>query len=85
MLSQLADCPSISEYHITLLLAAICGHDAEAITDLLIHRIETWEQASSLLSYDPLPHRWHETLPFTAHPQYGDLLRKSTPMDDKGH
>jgi transcriptional regulator with XRE-family HTH domain len=76
MLSQLADCPSISEYHVTVLLAEICSHEPEAVADLLIQRIETWEQASSPLAYDPLPHIWHQTPTFNAHPQYGDLLRK---------
>jgi transcriptional regulator with XRE-family HTH domain len=76
MLSQLADCPSISEYHVTVLLAEICNHDPEAVADLLIRRIEIWEQTSSALAYDPLPRVWHQTPPFDAHPQYGDLLRK---------
>ena len=76
MLGQLAECPSISEYHITLLLASVCAHDPEAITDLLIQRIEIWEEASSPLDRDPLPHKWHQVPPFATHPQYGDLLRK---------
>ncbi len=75
-LDQLAELPSISEYHVTLLLAEISGHDPEAAVDLLIRRIETWEQAPSPLDYDPMPHVWHQQPRFTFHPQYGDLLRK---------
>jgi transcriptional regulator with XRE-family HTH domain len=75
-LDQLAECPSISEYHVTLLLAEISGHDPEAVVDLLIRRIETWEQTRSPLDYDPLPHIWHQPPRFTSQPQYGDLLRR---------
>jgi transcriptional regulator with XRE-family HTH domain len=75
-LNQLAECPSISEYHVTLLLAEISGHDPEAVVDLLIQRIETWEQSESALGYHPLPHRWHQPPRFSSHPQYGDLLRR---------
>ena len=75
-LDQLAECPSISEYHVTLLLAEISGHDPQAVVDLLIRRIETWEQSQSPLDNDPLPRMWHQPPRFTSHPQYGDLLRK---------
>ena len=75
-LDQLAECQSISEYHVTLLLAEISGHDPETVVDLLIRRIETWEQAQSPLDCDPLPHIWHQPPRFTSHTQYGDLLRE---------
>jgi transcriptional regulator with XRE-family HTH domain len=75
-LDQLAECPSISEYHVTLLLAEISGHDPQTVVDLLIRRIETWEQAQSPLDCDPLPRMWHQPPRFTSRPQYGDLLRK---------
>jgi transcriptional regulator with XRE-family HTH domain len=75
-LDQIAECPSISEYHVTLLLAEISSHDPETAVDLLIRRIETWEQTPSPLDYDPLPHIWHQQPHFTSHPQYGDLLRR---------
>lgn len=76
ILGQLADCPSIDDYHITTLLADISGRDPDAIVNLLIRRIETWEQTESVLDYTPLPDRWQEELKFDAHPQYGDYLRR---------
>jgi transcriptional regulator with XRE-family HTH domain len=75
-LDQLAECSSINEYHVTLLLAEISGHDPEAAVDLLIRRIENWEQAESPLDFDPLPRIWHQPPRFTSYPQYGDLLRR---------
>lgn len=75
LLSQLADCPSIREYHITGLLKAICDHNPEAVVGLLIRRIEIWEQAGSPPGYEPLPRAWHNAPRFTGHPQYGELLR----------
>lgn len=75
-LDQLAECQSISQYHVTLLLAEISGHEPQTAVDLLIRRIETWEQSQSPLDYDPLPHKWHQPPRFTSHPHYGDLLRK---------
>ena len=76
LLSQVAACPSVNEYHVTVLLAETCRHDPETLAELLIRRIENWEQAPSPLAYDPLPRIWHQAPPFAAHPQYGDLLRK---------
>jgi len=76
ILHQLAECPSITEYHVTLLLADISGQDPEAVVDLLIRRIETWEQSKSPHDFDPLPRIWHHPPRFTSHPQYGDLLRR---------
>jgi transcriptional regulator with XRE-family HTH domain len=75
-LDQLAECQSVSEYHVTLLLAEISGHQPEAAADLLIRRVEAWERAQSPLDYDPLPRMWHQPPRFASHPQYGDLLRK---------
>jgi Helix-turn-helix len=76
ILSQLADCPSIDDYHITVLLADISGRDPEVVVNLLIQRIETWEQIESVLEYDPLPNRWQEVPKFDTHHQYGDYLRR---------
>ena len=76
LLSQVADCPSVNEYHVTVLLAEICRHDPETLASLLIQRIENWEQAPSPLAYDSLPRIWQQAPPFAAHPQYGGLLRK---------
>ena len=76
ILSQVADCPSVNEYHVTVLLAEICRHDPETLASLLIQRIENWEQTPSPPAYDPLPRIWQQAPPFAAHPQYGDLLRK---------
>lgn len=75
LLSQLTECPSIREYHITGLLKAICDHEPEAVVGLLIQRIEIWEQAGSQRGYEPLPWAWQNAPRFTAHPQYGQLLR----------
>jgi transcriptional regulator with XRE-family HTH domain len=75
-LDQLTECPSISEYHVTLLLTEISGHDPETVVDLLIRRIEIWERSQSPLDYDPLPHIWHQPPRFNSHPQYGDLLHR---------
>jgi transcriptional regulator with XRE-family HTH domain len=74
LLSQLTDCPSIREYHITGLLKAICDHNPEAVVGLLIRRIEIWEQAGSPRGYEPLPRAWNNAPRFTG-PQYGELLR----------
>lgn len=76
LLDQLAECPSIREYHVMLLLAEISGHDPEAVVALLIRRIETWERSESPHDFDPLPHIWHQPPRFTSHPHYGDLLRR---------
>ncbi|HXZ76289.1 MAG TPA: hypothetical protein VEH31_36205, partial [Streptosporangiaceae bacterium] len=75
LLSQLTDCPSIREYHITQLLKVICDHEPEAVVGLLIRRIEIWEQAGSPRGYEPLPRAWQNAPHFTAHPQYAELLR----------
>ena len=75
-LDQLAECKSVSKYHVTLLLAEISGHEPETVADLLIKRIETWERAQSPLDCDPLPHIWHSPPRFASCPRYSDLLRK---------
>ena len=75
LLSQLTDCPSIREYHITRLFKVICDHEPEAVVGLLIRRIEIWEQAGSPRGYEPLPRAWHDPPRFTGHPRYGELLR----------
>ena len=74
ILGQLADCPSIDDYHITVLLADISDRDPEAVVNLLIQRIETWERTESVLEYDPLPNRWQEAPKFDTHHQYGEYL-----------
>jgi transcriptional regulator with XRE-family HTH domain len=76
MISQLADCSSIDGYHVTMLITEICEHAPEAAADLLMRRVEIWEQTENVLAYEPLPQRWHHTPNFTAYPQYGVLLRK---------
>jgi ribosome-binding protein aMBF1 (putative translation factor) len=76
ILDQLTDCSSIDEYHITVLLADISGRDPEEVLNLLIRRIETWEQTESVLEYGPLPDRWQQPPTFTTHPLYGDYLRR---------
>ena len=76
MIRQLANCSSIGDYHVTMLITEICDHTPEDAADLLMRRVEIWEQTENILAYEPLPQRWHHTPRFTAYPQYGDLLRK---------
>jgi len=76
MISQLADCSSIDGYHVSMLITEICSRAPETAADLLMRRVEIWEQTGNVLAYDPLPRRWHHTPRFTDHPQYGALLRK---------
>jgi len=76
MISQLADCSSIDGYHVNMLITEICSQTPETAADLLMRRVEVWEQTENVLAYDPLPRLWHHRPSFAAYSQYGYLLRK---------
>ena len=76
MISQLADCSSIDGYHVNMLITEICSQTPETAADLLMRRVEIWEQTENVLAYGPLPRLWHHPPRFAAYSQYGYLLRK---------
>lgn len=76
VVDQLADCTSIDEYNIVVLLVEISRTAPESAADFLIGRIERWERAASPLDYTPLPHTWHRMPVFTSDRRYGDRLRR---------
>jgi transcriptional regulator with XRE-family HTH domain len=76
IISQLTDCSSIDDYHVNMLIAEICDQTSDIAADLLMRRVEIWEQTENVLAYDPLPHLWHHRPRFEADQQYGGLLRR---------
>jgi hypothetical protein len=74
-LAQLRACPRIDGYEIVVLLGEISRIDPEAVLQVLMQRVETYEQDRSLANYEPLPHVWHQRLHFRETPSFVDSLR----------
>ena len=55
MISQFADCSSIDGYHVNMLITEICSQTPETAADLLMRRVEIWEQTENVLAYGLLP------------------------------
>ncbi|WP_246842902.1 restriction endonuclease [Allokutzneria sp. NRRL B-24872] len=75
-LEQLHACRSIDDYHIHCLLAEISAVRPEEILDLLMRRVETYEDDPSAVEYQPIPYQWHEPLRLQSSQDFERLLRR---------